>query len=98
MRTSPAVTASSPATMRSVVLFPQPDGPTSTTSSPGSTFRLTSRTATTPPGNSLRTRSRTRPLGDAASERSTEYSPDVAVQDEGDDRGRQQREYACCRQ
>jgi hypothetical protein len=54
MRTSPAVTAPSPATIRSTVYFPQPEGSTSTTSSPGSTSRLTSRTATTPLGNPLR--------------------------------------------
>src|SRR3954469_20905815 len=92
MRTWPPVTSSSPATMRSVVLLPQPDGPTRTTNSPGSTSRLTSRTATTPPGNSLRTSSRTIPF--TASGRSTQHPPDVAVEDEGDDRRRQQREHS----
>src|SRR5947209_8511565 len=95
MRTCPAVTASSPATIRNTVLFPLPEGPTSTTSSPGSTVRLRSRTATTPPGNCLLTRSRTIPLVDAVSGRSTEHSPDVAIQDEGDDGGWQHREHAC---
>ena len=47
--------------MRSVVLLPQPDGPTSTTNSPASTVRSMPWTATTPSSYSLRTpRSSTR--------------------------------------
>ncbi len=45
--TRPLVTASSPAAMRSVVVLPQPDGPSSVTSVPGSTANDTSSTATT---------------------------------------------------
>src|SRR5689334_17973790 len=47
MRSSPALIDSSPATMRSVVLLPHPDGPTSTTSSPSFTSRSTPCTAVT---------------------------------------------------
>src|SRR4051812_49935013 len=46
---------SRPATMRSVVLLPHPDGPTRTTNSPAATVRSTPCTATTPPSYSLRT-------------------------------------------
>ena len=49
----PRVTSSSPATMRSAVVLPHPDGPTRTRNSPGSTSRLRSFTATTPPGKCL---------------------------------------------
>src|SRR5947199_2786917 len=44
----PALSDSSPAMMRSVVLLPDPDGPTSTTNSPSSTTRSTPCTATKP--------------------------------------------------
>src|SRR5512140_261575 len=47
MRSSPALIDSSPATTRSVVLLPHPDGPTSTTSSPSFTSRSTPCTAVT---------------------------------------------------
>ena len=45
MRTRPASGRSKPAIIRSVVVLPQPDGPSSVTSSPGATVRLTSRAA-----------------------------------------------------
>ena len=45
MMTRPVVGTSSPATSRSTVLFPQPDGPTRTSNSPSATVRLRSRTA-----------------------------------------------------
>src|SRR5688572_4336558 len=51
-KTSPAVACSRPATMRSVVVFPQPDGPSRQTVSPAATVRSTSRTAASAP-NSL---------------------------------------------
>src|SRR6266545_5221283 len=47
MAISPAVISSSPATMRSVVVLPQPDGPTSTMNSLSRIVRLTSLTACT---------------------------------------------------
>ena len=49
MSTRPLVTASSPATMRSVVVLPQPDGPSSVTSCPCCTVNETSSTAVTSP-------------------------------------------------
>src|SRR5664279_980425 len=55
----PAVDSSSPATMRSVVVFPHPDGPSRVTNSPASTRRSMPSTATKPP-NARETFSRTR--------------------------------------
>jgi hypothetical protein len=49
IRMRPLETGSSPATMRSVVVLPQPDGPRRVTSSPGATVKDTSSTATTSP-------------------------------------------------
>ncbi len=45
----PDVAISSPAIRRSVVVLPQPDGPSSVTSVPGSMVNDTSLTAVTPP-------------------------------------------------
>ena len=53
MRIVPRVGSSRPAIIRSVVLFPQPEGPTSTSSSPSPTVRSRSATAVTLPGNVL---------------------------------------------
>src|SRR4051812_17388259 len=54
---SPAVGCSRPATQRSVVVLPQPDGPSSTTISPAATRKLTSSTAARPPANCFINRS-----------------------------------------
>jgi hypothetical protein len=48
MRTIPAVIGSSPAIIRSAVVFPQPDGPTKTTNSPSATWRSNSESAFVP--------------------------------------------------
>src|SRR4051812_365079 len=53
----PAVGCSSPATQRSVVVLPQPEGPSSTTISPAATVKLTSSTAGRPVAKTLRRRS-----------------------------------------
>ena len=45
----PLVTGSSPATIRNVVVLPQPDGPSSVTSSPGDTVNDTSSTTVSLP-------------------------------------------------
>jgi hypothetical protein len=45
----PSLTASSPATMRNVVVLPQPEGPSSVTSSPGWIVKLIASTAVTLP-------------------------------------------------
>src|SRR5690606_8000159 len=50
----PDVIASSPATIRSSVVSPQPDGPTSTSSSPSGTSKLAPATTTCPSGYTLR--------------------------------------------
>src|SRR5678816_3460101 len=52
-RNSPSLTPSRPATMRRTVVLPQPDGPTSTTSSPSSIASVSSRTALVPSGKTL---------------------------------------------
>src|SRR3712207_7898660 len=54
MESRPAAGASSPATMCRVVLFPHPDGPTSTTNSPSSTSRSMPCTPTRPFSYTLR--------------------------------------------
>src|SRR5580658_7125132 len=53
----PDVTSSRPATMRSAVVLPQPDGPTSTRISPSPTARSREFTATVPSANRLVTES-----------------------------------------
>ncbi len=58
-RMSPVVGATKPAIMRSVVVLPQPEGPSSTISSPGWTSRLTASTALCAP-NCLPSRSSAR--------------------------------------
>src|SRR5438876_2855590 len=55
MRISPSLISSRPATIRSAVVFPHPEGPTSTTNSPSRTVSVRSRTATVPPPYSLLT-------------------------------------------
>src|SRR4029453_9922080 len=54
MLISPEVGCSSPATQRSVVVLPQPDGPSSTTISPAGTPKLTPSIAGRPTANCLR--------------------------------------------
>src|SRR3954468_22107384 len=53
MRIVPELTSSNPAIIRSVVLFPHPEGPTSTTNSPSAMLRLTPSTARTPRGKTF---------------------------------------------
>src|SRR5215211_5979916 len=65
MTTRPSSGASKPAIILSVVVLPQPDGPSSEKNSPGSTASSTPSTATTPPGKRLVTRSRRIEAGDA---------------------------------
>src|SRR3979409_155128 len=48
MRTSPSVIDSSPASIRSAVVLPEPDGPTRTMNSPSAMSSVRSRTASTP--------------------------------------------------
>src|SRR6266571_3869810 len=55
MRISPSVISSSPATIRSAVVLPQPEGPTRTTNSPSAISRLRSSTASAPPPYSFET-------------------------------------------
>src|ERR1700759_110714 len=53
--TRPLVTSSSPAIIRKSVVFPHPDGPTRTMTSPSAISRLTSATALTPPSKTFET-------------------------------------------
>src|SRR5512144_704743 len=55
----PRVGVSSPASRRSTVDLPQPDGPTSATSSPSASSSEKSESATTPPGKTFSTRAKT---------------------------------------
>src|SRR5690349_12630695 len=59
IRTSPALTSSSPATIRRDVVLPHPDGPTRTISEPSLTVRFRSETARVPSSNTLLTWSNT---------------------------------------
>ena len=54
-QTTPSLISSSPATMRSAVVFPQPDGPTSTMNSPSAISRSIPDTARVPSGYTLPT-------------------------------------------
>src|SRR5215475_1744939 len=54
IRISPDVGRSSPAIARSVVVLPQPDGPSSVRCSPAPTVNVTPRTAVTPPKRTTR--------------------------------------------
>ena len=49
MKIAPASTSSSPASMRSAVVFPEPDGPTSTMNSPSAISSEKSLTAVVSP-------------------------------------------------
>ncbi len=49
MRIAPALGFSSPATARSVVVLPQPEGPSSVSCWPAATVKLTGPTAATAP-------------------------------------------------
>src|SRR3954451_24002603 len=55
MRTTPSETSSRPATMRSAVVLPHPDGPTSTMNSPSTMSRSSRSTAVVPSGNCFET-------------------------------------------
>ncbi len=59
----PVVFCSRPAIMRSVVVLPQPEGPSSVRNSPASTFRLTRSTASAGPKVRLTFSSRTAVMG-----------------------------------
>src|SRR6267143_5040352 len=56
IRISPAAGFSSPAIARSVVVLPQPEGPSRVRCSPAPTVNVTPRTATTPPYRTTRSR------------------------------------------
>src|SRR3990170_5243102 len=66
MEISPAVGVSSPAIIRMRVVFPQPEGPSSTRSSPSLTSRSTPSTAWTSPKCLCRSRISTYPMSAAA--------------------------------
>src|SRR5919199_1285520 len=55
IRTCPSVISSSPPTMRSAVVLPQPEGPTSTMNSSSAISRLNLSTARVPSLNTLET-------------------------------------------
>src|SRR5580765_4213365 len=53
IQTSPLVASSRPAAMRSTVVLPEPDGPTTTMNSPSAISRSSSSTAFVPPGKAF---------------------------------------------
>src|SRR3954469_6861570 len=53
IHTSPLLARSSPAAIRSTVVLPEPEGPTTTMNSPSPISRSSSSTARVPPGNVL---------------------------------------------
>src|ERR1044071_9333248 len=53
IQTSPLVASSRPAAMRSTVVFPEPDGPTTTMNSPSAISRSSESTTFVPPGKSF---------------------------------------------
>src|SRR3954471_14674364 len=55
IRTTPSLMSSSPATIRSAVVLPHPDGPTSTMNSPSAMSRSSRSTAVVPSGNCFET-------------------------------------------
>src|SRR5207244_8159625 len=74
IQTLPSVMSSSPATMRSAVVLPQPDGPTRTTSSPSAMSRLRPSTALVPSSYTLLTFSSTTPATAAPGSQRTSYA------------------------
>src|SRR6266542_1219840 len=82
IRIDPDVTSSSPATIRSSVVLPQPDGPTKIMNSPSLTVRFISSTASVPLGKRLLTPSNSIEAIDLAPDseyRRTMFSPLVDV-------------------
>src|SRR6202040_3565638 len=87
--TSPEVIDSSPATMRNVVVLPQPEGPTSTMNSLSRISRFTSFTACTSSYILFRLRIRTRAI--ASSLHGTGETGDVILDEERGDPGHRDR-------
>src|SRR5271154_1976242 len=87
--TWPDVIASSPATMRNVVVLPQPEGPTSTRNSLSRISRFTSFTACTSSYILFRFRIRTRAI--ASSLHRTGETGDVVLDEERVDHGHRDR-------
>src|SRR5437899_2743756 len=97
MRMRPYEGRSSPASMRSVVVLPQPDGPTRTMNSPASRERFKSSTAVSAPKilwtpSNLTSASMSAPHRAAEAERAAEISGHEQVQDDHRER-EQQREH-----
>src|SRR5262245_25148269 len=84
IRISPSLMSSSPAIMRSVVVFPQPEGPTRTTNSLSGTSRSMPRTAATPSKSFTNARKVTRAIA-LPLRRTGGEAGDVIVHEEGVD-------------
>src|SRR6266545_6462679 len=93
MRMSPPVISSRPATIRSAVVFPQPEGPTRTTNSPSAISRLKSRTAGVAPKTLVTWTSSMAATALAPHRACREPEGDAALdeEEERDDRQRRQR-------
>src|SRR6185437_10874087 len=90
--TRPEVMLSSPATMRKVVVLPQPEGPTSTTNSLSRIWRFTSLTACTSSNDLLRLRITTSAIAASPLDRAGEPGDVVLDEERVDDRDRNRAE------
>src|SRR6516225_8949289 len=95
IKTSPDVMDSSPATIRKVVVLPQPEGPTRTTNSLSRISRFTSFTACTPSNILFKLRSRTRAI--ASSLHGAGKTGDIMLDKEGIDNRHRDRAEQCAR-
>src|SRR3974390_655118 len=91
IRISPPVMSSSPAIIRSVVVFPQPEGPTRTTNSLSEMSRSIPRTAGTSSYCLTTLRSVTCAIGASALCRAGRQAGDVVVHEKGVDQQRRRR-------
>src|SRR5437879_2315405 len=85
----PLVGKSSPATMRNVVVLPQPDGPSRLTNSPSAISRSRSRTAASAPNSLQSLLMETPAIGLAFDSAGGETAGHVALQEDEDDDQRQ---------
>src|SRR5580765_6226028 len=88
----PSLMSSSPATMRSAVVLPQPDGPTSTMNSPSAISRSSESTARVPSGKTLPTAEKVTPATTSASHAAAEALDHVPLREEEEREHRRERD------
>src|SRR5215510_15039398 len=89
----PAVARSSPQIIRSVVDFPQPDGPTSVRNSWSLMVRFRSSTATLPPNSLVMPSKRTSAIGSALHRSGGHALDQLALEEQGQYQGWDDREH-----